>query len=160
MVRVLVILGVFVAFDVHAGDKEELLALDQAYADTWKAGDADAVMSLFTKDATLVPHHGDPVVKGHEAIRDFWFNPDYPPTVVPFWTREAHEVFVVGDVGIVRGRAKLIWEYEGVRTTIPDNNYVIVALRTDAGWKIRLLTWNDDPRLWIREPLDNGSAGD
>lgn len=153
MIRFALFLFALTAAPALAGDREELLALDQAYATHWKAGDAEAVMSLFTEDATLVPHHGDPVVKGHDAIRQFWFNPEYPPTVVPAWTREAHEVFVVGDVGVVRGRAVLTWEYDGVRTTIPDNNYVIVALRTEAGWKIRLLTWNDDPRLWIQEPI-------
>ena len=134
-------------------DIAALKALDQAYASTWMAADADAVMALFTEDATLVPHHGDPVVKGHAAIRDFWFNPDSPPTIVPEWTREAHEVFLLGDTGIVHGRARLVWEYEGVRTTIPENNYVIIAVRRAEGWRIRLLTWNDDPRKWISVPI-------
>ena len=135
----------------EASDIAALKALDQSYASEWKEGDADGVMSLFTQDATLVPHHGDPPIKGSEAIRDFWFNPAYPPTVVPEWTRTAHEVFVMGDTGIVRGRARLVWEYEGTRTTIPDGNYVMVAIRSDNDWKIRLLTWNDDPRSWIQE---------
>lgn len=137
----------------EAADIVALKALDQAYASEWKDGDADGVMSLFTHDATLVPHHGDPPIKGDEAIRDFWFNPDYPPTVVPEWTRTAHEVMVMGDTGIVRGRARLVWEYEGTRTTIPDGNYVIVAVRSDDEWRIRLLTWNDDPRSWVQEPV-------
>ena len=135
-------------------DIAALKALDQAYASTWMSGDADAVMALFTDDATLVPHHGDAPIKGHDAIRQFWFNPDYPPTIVPEWTRDAQEVFVSDDVGIVRGRARLVWEYEGVRTTIPEGNYVIVAVRSDAGWKIRMLTWNDDPRKWLQEPVE------
>ena len=136
----------------EASDIAALKALDQAYATEWKEGDADGVMALFTRDATLVPHHGDPPIKGHEAIRSFWFNPDYAPTVVPEWTRTAHEVFVLGDTGIVRGRARLVWEYEGTRTTIPESNYVMVAVRSGDSWKIRLLTWNDDPRTWIQEP--------
>ena len=132
----------------------ELKALDQAYASEWIEGDADGVMSLFTQDATLVPHHGDPPILGHEAIRSFWFNPDYPPTVVPEWTRDAQEVLVLGDVGVVRGRARLTWEYDGMRTTIPEGNYVMVAVRVDDGWKIRMLTWNDDPRQWIQESIE------
>jgi uncharacterized protein (TIGR02246 family) len=134
-------------------DIAALVALDQAYATEWKEADAEGVMALFTEDATLVPHHGDPVIKGHEAIRSFWFNPDYPPTVIAAWERKAHEVFVMGDVGIVRGRATLTWEYDGTRTTIPDGNYVLLAARQPAGWKIRLLTWNDDPREWIQEQI-------
>lgn len=137
----------------EASDITALKALDQAYAIEWKEGDADGVMALFTHDATLVPHHGDSPIKGHEAIRDFWFSPDYAPTVVPEWTRTAHEVFVLGNTGIVRGRARLVWEYEGTRTTIPDGNYVIVAVREGQDWMIRLLTWNDDPGDWVQEPV-------
>lgn len=138
----------------EAADIEALLALDQAYASEWMENDDTGVMALFTDDATLVPHHGDAPIVGAEAIRNFWFNPDYPPTVVPEWERNAKEILVMGDVGIVRGRARLVWEYAGVRTTIPEGNYVMIAVRMSDGWRIRILTWNDDPREWIREPLD------
>ena len=134
-------------------DREALIALDQAYAAEWIKGDADGVMSLFTEDATLVPHHGDQPIKGSENIRAFWFNPDYPPTIIPEWTREASEIEIFGDTGFVRGRARLVWEYQGTRTTIPESNYVLIAVRTDDGWKIRLLTWNDDPRQWSQEKI-------
>ena len=135
-------------------DFAALRALDQAYASEWLAGDADGVMSLFTADATLVPHHGDTPIVGHAAIHDFWFNPKYPPTVIPAWTRDAEEIVVSGDVGIVRGRARLTWEYDGMRTTIPEGNYVLVAVRRSEGWRIRMLTWNDDPRKWLHEAIN------
>ena len=137
-------------------DIAALKALDQAYATEWQEGDADAVMELFTEDATIVPHHGDAPIKGRQAIRDFWFNPDYPPTIVPEWKRKPAEVFVAGDIGVVRGRSRLVWEYDGVRTTIPEGNYVIIAERKVGGWRIRLLTFNDDPRKWIQEPVEAG----
>ena len=139
------------AGEVH--DEAALRALDQAYATAWMNGDADGVMALFTEDATLVPHHGDTPVKGREAIRNGWFNPEYSPTVVPESVREPAEIFVLGDVGVVRGRARLVWEYEGTRTTIPEGNYVMIAVRLDQGWRIRLLTWNDDPRDWLQESI-------
>ena len=137
-----------------AADIEALHALDQAYASEWMENDDDGVMALFTDDATLVPHHGDAPIVGAEAIRDFWFSPDYPPTVVPEWDRKAKEILLMGDVGVVRGRARLVWEYQGVRTTIPEGNYVMIAVKSDSGWRIRMLTWNDDPRKWIQEPVD------
>ena len=135
-------------------DQAALRALDQAYATAWMSGDADEVMALFTEDATLVPHHGDTPVKGHDAIRDGWFNPDYAPTVVLESVREPAEIFVSGDIGVVRGRSRLVWEYEGMRTTKPEGNYVMIAVRGDQGWRIRLLTWNDDPRDWLQEVID------
>lgn len=134
-------------------DVAALRALDQAYASEWMAGDAERVMALFTEDATLVPHHGDAPIKGQEAIRKFWFDPAYAPTIVSEWNREAVEIFVSGDTGIVRGRARLAWEYNGTRTTIPEGNYVMIAVREDDTWRIRMLTWNDDPRSWIVEPV-------
>lgn len=142
---------------LHADEQADISALrklDQAYATEWIEGDADGVMALFTKDATLVPHHGDDPIEGHQAIRDFWFNPDYPPTVVPEWTRSPAEIFVLGDVGVVRGTARLVWEYDGTRTTIPSGNYVLIAVRREDGWRIRMLTWNDDPRKWEQEPVE------
>jgi len=135
-------------------DLAALRALDQAYASEWIKGDPDSVLALFTDDATLVPHHGDAPVKGKEAIRNFWFNPEYPPTVVPEWHRQPSEIFISGDIGVVRGRARLVWEYSGTRTTIPNGNYVMIAVRVNEGWLIRMLTWNDDPRKWLRESLD------
>ena len=136
------------------GDLDALRALDQAYALEWLDGNADSVLALFTEDATLVPHHGDTPIKGKEAIKKFWFDPQYPPTVVPEWRREPAEVFVMGDIGVVRGRARLVWEYAGKRTTIPEGNYVMIAVRLDEGWRIRMLTWNDDPRTWLQEDID------
>ena len=137
-------------------DTAALRALDQAYATEWLEGDNEGVMNLFTEDAVLVPHHGDQPIVGRDAIRQFWFDPSYPPTVVPSWSREAFEIVVSGEIGIVRGRSTLTWEYSGVRTTIPEGNYVMIAERQDAEWRIRLLTWNDDPRTWITEELENG----
>ena len=138
----------------ESADISALTALDQSYATKWIEGDAVGVMALFTEDATLVPHHGDDPIKGHEAIRNFWFNPEYSPTVIPEWTREPAELFISGDVGVVRGTARLVWEYDGTRTTIPSGNYVLIAVRQEHGWRIRMLTWNDDPRKWEQESID------
>ena len=139
---------------VESEDITSLRALDQSYATEWLEGDADGVMALFTDDATLVPHHGDDPIKGHAAIRNFWFDPAYPPTVIPSWAREPAEFFISGDVGVVRGTARLVWEFNGTRTTIPNGNYVLIAVRREQGWRIRMLTWNDDPRSWEQESID------
>lgn len=156
-IRFLLVVALTTGQYVLAGEEHDeaaLRALDQAYATAWLDGDADRVMALFTEDATLVPHHGDAPVKGHEAMRDGWFNPDFSPTVVRELIREPAEIFISGDMGVVRGRGRLVWEYEGTRTTIPESNYVMIAVRLDQGWRIRMLTWNDDPSDWLKEPVD------
>ena len=156
IIDILIVVTVVVGPPVLADedhDEAALRALDQAYASTWMNGDADGVMALFTDDATLVPHHGDAPIKGRKAIRDFWFNPDYPPTIVPEWRRKSVEIFIAGNVGVVRGRSRLVWEYDGTRTTIPEGNYVMIAVRQNQVWRIRMLTWNDDPRDWLQESI-------
>lgn len=154
---VLCLIGASFAFASYADETDDvaaLKALDQAYKREWMDFDPEGVMSLFTEDATLVPHHGDDPVVGADAIRQFWFDPSYSPTIVTDWERVPQEVLVIGDVGIVRGRARLTWEYEGVRTRAPEGNYVLIATRQTDGWRIRMLTWNDDPREVIREPVE------
>lgn len=157
-IAIVIVFTLLVAGDFAEASEEQdltaLRALDQAYASEWIEGDPDGILALFTDDATLVPHHGDTPVKGKKAIRDFWFNPDYPPTVVPEWHREPSEIFVSGDIGVLRGQARLVWEYSGTRTTIPNGNYVMIAVRTNEAWRIRMLTWNDDPRKWLRDAID------
>lgn len=158
IVTVIVFTALATARPALADEREDiaaLRALDQAYAAEWIEGDADGVMMLFTEDATLVPHQGDAPIKGSAAIRDFWFNPNYAPTVIPEWRRESVEIFVLGDTGVVRGRSRpLVWEYEGTRTTIPEANYVLIAVRRGGDWRIRLLTWNDDPQSWVQEAIE------
>ncbi|MEO1137271.1 MAG: nuclear transport factor 2 family protein [Pseudomonadota bacterium] len=137
---------------MEQSDREQLRALDQAYMQEWKENDADGVMALFTDDATLMPHHGDDPIVGREAIRNHWFNPEYAPTTFVEWTRTPKEVWVNGNVGVLRGRAQMTWIYEGWQTAVPVSNYMMVATRAEEGWRIRFLTWNDDPRDWVREP--------
>lgn len=152
-----ILLGMLLSAASAAGERQDLAALralDQAYAEEWISGNHDGVMALFTEDATLVPHHGDAPVKGRNSIRRFWFNPEYPPTTVPEWQRTPAELFVEGDIGVVRGRSRLIWEYGQTRTTIPEGNYVMIAVREGGRWLIRLLTWNDDPREWLQESIE------
>ena len=95
IINALVVAAVTVGQPVLADedhDEAALRALDQAYANAWMNGDADGVMALFTQDATLVPHHGVAPVKGQDAIRKNWFDPDYAPTVVPESVRQPAEI--------------------------------------------------------------------
>ncbi|MFP4004876.1 MAG: YybH family protein [Alphaproteobacteria bacterium] len=137
-----------------AADRAALTALNRAYAEYWEKGDADALMALFTEDVTAVPHHGDAPVKGREALRAFWFPEGGPPTVVPEYRLRPGEIVVHGEMGVVRGRFRLVFEYQGTRTTIPEGNYVHIYRKTADGWKLRMLTWNDDPRDWVQEKVE------
>ncbi len=140
--------------DGAEADKAAILALDQAYSQTWKDGDETGLMALFTDDVVVIPHHGDPQIEGRAALKDFWFPKGGSKTIVPQFDHTPTGIFINGDVGVVHGRFSLAWIYEGERTTIPAGNYLTVAVRTRDGWRIKRLTWNDDPRRWEQTPAD------
>lgn len=142
--------GAAVAGEIE--DVKAVLALDQAYANNWKNGDEDGVMGLFAEGVVVIPHHGDAPIEGREALRDFWFPKGGSPTLVPLFNHKPASVAVHGDIAIVRGRFELTWIYEGERTEIPEGNYVTIAQRDEGRWEIKLLTWNDDPRRWVKTP--------
>lgn len=150
----LVLLGIAPVQADEAADRTALTELNRAYAKNWEEGDADALMALFTSDVTVVPHHGVSPIKGRDELRAYWFPKEGPATVVPEYRLTPAEIIVLGETGIVRGRFHLRFEFKGTRTTIPEGNYVHIYQRTADGWKMRMLTWNDDPRDWVRQKVE------
>ncbi len=105
-------------------------------------GDSTAVMNSLTADAVLIPHHGDPQIEGKEAIRNFWWPPQTPPTQVTRFTSDIAEVSGNNGLAYVRGRFQLEFSYDSVFYT-NQGNFLNVLVRTDEGWKLSRLIWND-----------------
>ncbi len=122
---------------------EAVKAAQQAYVDAWLANDADAVMATLTDDAIMIPHHGvDPIV-GTEAIRQFWFPPDAPPTVVTHLTNSITGLEGVSGQAIVWGRSDLAFEYDGVTYSNAGNYLSVLRKGADGSWRIARRIWND-----------------
>ena len=126
MFRLFAVLPLFALCVPHAAaeegaDKAALRALSQAYAQNWQRQDEGALMDLFMPDVTVVPHHGADAIEGRDALRALWFPEDAPPTIVPEYALTLREIIVAGDMGVVRGRFRLVFEYAGTRTTIRGN---------------------------------------
>jgi ketosteroid isomerase-like protein len=124
----------------------ELVAIQQAhfdYREAWLANDSAAVMASLTADAVLMPHHGDPVVAGAAAIREFWWPPDSPPATVTAFETSIDEVGGSGDVGYLRGTFSLSFEYGGQTYTNGGNFMEIARKQEDGDWLISHRIWND-----------------
>lgn len=126
-----------------------LRALDAAYVDGWRqsgtAAQESAVMALFTEDAVIMPGAGLDPREGEAALRRFWFPPDAPPTVVGRFDHDITGVDAEGALGVVRGRYRLLFEYDGADYA-REGNYQFAARRQPGGeWLITQMIWNDRP---------------
>lgn len=133
--------------DERTAAASALRALDDAYVDGWRqsgtAAQESAVMALFTEDAVIMPGAGVEPRDGAAALRRFWFPPDAPPTVVGRFDHDITGVDAEGALGVVRGRYRLLFEYDGADAA-REGNYQFAARRQPGGeWLITQMIWND-----------------
>ena len=130
-----------------SADLRGLEAVNDAYRAAWLAGDSAAVLRLFTPEAVLLPHHGDPAVVGQEAIRAFWWPPASPPTTVTSLDITTDGAEASGDRGVLWGRFTLAFSFEaeGRRQSMRNaGTYLMVLRRTpDGEWRITHRMWDD-----------------
>lgn len=123
-------------------DEAAIKEARQKYTQAWLDGDSVAVMRSLTSDAVLIPHHGDPQIEGKEAIREFWWPPQSPPTKVLRFTSDIAEISGNRDLAYVRGRFLLEFSYDSL-TYLNQGNFLNVVVHTEDGWKLARLIWND-----------------
>jgi uncharacterized protein (TIGR02246 family) len=130
-----------------AHELARLRAVNDAYRAAWLAGDSAGVLRLFSLDAVLLPHHGDPPVVGLDAIRKFWWPPDAPPTTITTLDITTDGAEVRGDTGTLWGRFTLAFtfESEGTRRSLRNAGTYLMVLRreSDGAWRITHRMWDD-----------------
>lgn len=128
-------------------DAAKIKALCESYRTAWLANDPKAVLSTFTEDAVLLPHHGDKPVRGIAAIRNFWWPAGSAPATVTSFTSTIDEVRSSGDMGYVWGSFSLSFSYEeeGRKKTASNaGTYLMVMRRQSNGeWLITHRMWDD-----------------
>lgn len=119
----------------------------EEYSKAWLAGDADAVMRLFTPDAVLLPHHGDPPVIGESAIRRFWWPPNTPKTEILEFENTIEQAREEGTTAWAWGRFKLRFRVAGESKSFENaGTYLMLLRRGDDGrWRITHRMWDDPP---------------
>lgn len=115
--------------------RKQIEANNKKLGEHIKKGDAKALASLYTKDAVLLPT-GSNIVKGNEAIREFWDG-----AIKGMGVKELNlktvEVVGKGDTVTEMG------EYHTKLTTGEDRGkYVVVWKSIPEGWKLHWDMWN------------------
>jgi uncharacterized protein (TIGR02246 family) len=129
-------------------DEAAVTRLYKSYGEAWLRNDDSvpaAVVGLFSSDAAILPHHGDPIVTPRTAIADHWFPGGEVFGTVERYEQHVSRVEVHGDLAYVFGRFALAFTFEGKQTQ-SEGNQLMVARRDAGEWKIAALTWNDPPQ--------------
>lgn len=129
---------------LSSADVAAVREADQAYATAWLANDPESLMATLTEDAVLVPS-GIPAVEGVEAIREFWWSADSPPTTVTEFTAVQREIAGHGDLGFVRGSFTLRFEYDGENYSNRGTYISLLRRMPDGSWRISHRMWSDHP---------------
>lgn len=114
----------------------------KAYDAAWLANDSLLVLQTLSSDPVLIPHHGDEPIEGIEAIRDFWWPANSSPATVTVYTSTIDEVEGSGDLAYIRGRFRLVFEYESQQYA-NEGNYLNVLKKESGNWLLSRLIWND-----------------
>jgi uncharacterized protein (TIGR02246 family) len=126
----------------RAADSAAVHALSREYGRAWLANDTAAIMRVFAPDAVLIPHLGNPQVKGTAAIRGHFWPPNGPSAPVLEFDRETLEIRGYGGVAWERGTYRLVFSYQG-DTIRQAGNYLAVSERgNDGRWRWVTYTWN------------------
>lgn len=123
-------------------NKEQIKEVRTKFQQKWLEADSAAVMSLMTEDVVFMPHHGDPMVKGISDLANYWFNPQYSPTIILEFSADFEGVEASGDIGYSFGRFKLSYNYEKKNYT-NSGNFLTVCRKENDVWKISRLIFND-----------------
>ncbi len=122
-------------------DIAAIRAISEAFPGHMQSRDFDALGSLYTEDAVLMPH-GSPGVTGRAAIGEFMA--DFPP--ITRFDLNVDEIDGAGDVAFVRGTYTMVVEPEGAPEPVEMvGKYIEVRARQEDGsWPISRDIFNGD----------------
>lgn len=125
----------FEGFYVRMPDDEAAVreTLDR-YVAAWLAGDENGVMNLLTPDSILIPGEKPPY-RGADAIRNYWFDPKAPKTILTRFENSVDAVEVSGDLAVARGTQIIEWTTSNERWRT-HGNFTTMLRRTRDGWRI------------------------
>jgi uncharacterized protein (TIGR02246 family) len=100
------------------------------------AADSEAMPSLYTRDAKILPPNGE-FVSGEEAIAEFW--QAFFDLGIAAAQPETHELIPMGDYALEVGAYELL----GDDGQIADRGKIMVLWKDEGGvWKMHRDTWN------------------
>lgn len=134
-------------YPLSEDDKKAIQSVLNIYATGWNAENPqESIKSLFVEDAVLMPHHGDPQVKGKGNIRNHFWPPGLSGFKVNFYDFDIMEITGRADLAYSRGRYSISFSFEsdGESKTLNNaGNYVMLFRKVEDEWKISGYIWND-----------------
>jgi uncharacterized protein (TIGR02246 family) len=114
----------------------EIAAVNRAFEDAVRKGDADRLAQLYTADAIALPPDG-PFVRGRDAIRDLWggIMRDMGLREVAL---ETADLEVSGDTACEVGEARLTLAPSSTVTV----KYVVAWKKAGGRWQLHRDIWN------------------
>ena len=145
--------GTLVSFETTsaaqpANDKAVLEAGTNTWIEAFNTHDADALASLYTEDAVLLPPN-EPAVFGRDAIRAT--NKEQLAQEGIGMELEDLEVNIVGDLGYKAGRYRMYTKDGGL---LDRGKYIEIWKKTDGQWLIHRDMWNSS----VAAPAEAESA--
>jgi uncharacterized protein (TIGR02246 family) len=145
--------GTLVSFETTsaaqpADDKAVLEAGTNTWIEAFNAHDADALASLYTEDAVLLPPN-EPAVFGRDAIRAT--NKELLAEKGIGMELEDLEINIVGDLGYKAGRYRMYSKDGGL---LDRGKYIEIWKKTDGTWLIHRDMWNSS----VAAPAETESA--
>ncbi len=136
------------AADQHAADKRALESGAAAWMEAFNTRNADALTSLYTEDAVLLPPN-EPAVFGRDAIRAT--NRELLAEEGLGMEIEDLEVRSEGDLGYKAGRYRM---YSKDGALLDRGKYIEIWKKTDGTWLIHREMWNSS----VGAPAESESA--
>lgn len=109
-----------------------------AFERAFNGDDVDAMASLFTNDAQILPQHG-PVVSGRDEIREYLENQITP---IASFNTETDMSLVRGDIGVEQGHYRVRDIRRG--SDIEEGKYIHIWRRVGGDWKLYRIIQNTD----------------
>lgn len=123
--------------------RAEIAAVNRAFEDAARKGDAEAMASLYTADGVALPPDA-PMVKGRDNIKQLWASV-ISGMGLRSVTLETLDLEVAGDMAAEVGEATLRLEPRGGQATNAVVKYVVVWKRVDGQWRLHRDIWNATP---------------
>ena len=131
-----------------ADDERAVRRISQQYVSAWLAGDAVAVLGLFTDDATIVPSGMAPK-RGRAEIESFWFPDDGSETTIHRYQVEILDLRVSEDLAYTVEKGSLSFSYRNRETSFSKETsghaMTVYQRQRDGRWKILSRMWTNLP---------------
>jgi ketosteroid isomerase-like protein len=120
--------------------KEEILAANEKFMDTFRGGDFAKLASYYTENAKLLPP-GSEMLIGQENIQNFWKGGS--EMGIKAVKLETLEVIESDQIAVEDGRYTLTIQPDENTNVEEKGKYVVVWKFAD-GWKLHVDIWNSD----------------